>query len=59
MKLAVVVSTGQFGSFKFESSEHETIRDCAVDLVNQMRPIAVSYPTVKAKMDEVSRAYGV
>jgi len=59
MKLGVTVNLGGFQSMKFESSERETIRDCAADLVNQMAPLVSSYGSIKAKVEELRRAYGL
>jgi len=59
MKLGETVSIGGFSSKRFDSSEHATARECAEDLLVQMRPFAAKYPTIAAKIEELKQAYGV
>ncbi len=58
MRLERKVNLGGFQSMAFASSEHNTMQECAQDLVNQMKPLATIYPTVKQAMDEMMTAYG-
>lgn len=59
MKLARTVNLGGYQSQKFESSEHETIKECVKDLLDQMTPISSMYPTVTGVISELKRAYNV
>ncbi len=59
MKLGETVSIGGFSSKRFDSSEHGTARECAEDLIVQMRPFADKYPPIRNKIEELKQAYGV
>ena len=36
MRFGVTVNTGNYQSFRFDSSEHETIEDCIREIVDAM-----------------------
>ena len=59
MKLERKVNLGGFQSMAFTSSEHETIQECARDLIAQMQPMTMMYPTVRGAMAELQKAYNV
>lgn len=59
MKLAITANVGAYQSMKFESSEHPDIQACGRDLLAQMAPLVQFYPTLKVKIDEIKKAYGV
>ena len=59
MKVAITANVGAYQSMKFESSEHPNVQDCGRDLIAQMQPLTQFYPTLKTKIDEIKKAYGV
>lgn len=59
MKLERKVNLGGYQSMNFASSEHGTAQDCARDLIQQMTPMAPMYPTVRAVISEMQKAYNV
>lgn len=59
MRLERKVNIGGFQSMAFASSEHITVTECARDLLEQMIPMAAVYPTIKAALDEIRKAYQV
>lgn len=59
MKVAITANVGAYQSMKFESSEHPDIQACGRDLIAQMQPLTQFYPTLKTKIDEIKKAYGV
>lgn len=59
MRIERKINIGGYQSMAFASSEHETIQDCARDLIAQMIPMATVYPTIKVAADEIRKAYQV
>jgi len=59
MRLERKVNIGGFQSMAFASSDHATVSECARDLVAQMLPMSVVYPTIAVAADEIRKAYGV
>lgn len=59
MKLERKVNLGGYQSMAFTSSEHDTIQECARDLIAQMNPMTTMYPTVRGAVAELQRAYQV
>lgn len=43
----------------FTSSDHNTIQECARDLIAQMNPMSTMYPTVRGVVAELQKAYNV
>jgi hypothetical protein len=59
MKLERKVNLGGYQSMQFSSSEHATVQECARDLISQMNPMSVMYPTVRGVVAELQKAYNV
>ncbi len=59
MKLERKVNLGGYQSMAFTSSEYPTVQECARELIAQMQPMAVLYPTVRGVVSEIQRAYNV
>jgi len=59
MKLERKVNLGGYQSMAFQSSEHDTVQECARDLITQMNPMTTMYPTVRGVVAELQRAYNV
>lgn len=59
MKLERKVNLGGYQSMAFTSSEHDTVQECARDLISQMNPMSTMYPTVRRTITELQRAYNV
>jgi len=59
MRLERKVNIGGFQSMAFASSDHNTVQECARDLVAQMQPMASVYPTIGSALSEIKKAYAV
>jgi hypothetical protein len=59
MRLERKVNLGGYQSMNFASSEHVTVQECARDLIAQMQPMSVMYPTVRGVIAEMQKAYNV
>jgi hypothetical protein len=59
MKLERKVNLGGYQSMAFTSSDHNTIQECARDLIAQMNPMSTMYPTVRGVVAELQKAYNV
>ena len=59
MKLERKVNLGGYQSMAFTSSDHDTIQECARDLISQMNPMTTMYPTVRGVVAELQKAYNV
>lgn len=59
MRLERKVNIGGYQSMAFASDDRKTIQECALDLLAQMQPMSVYYPTIKQAADEIRKAYQV
>lgn len=59
MRQTIKVNLGGFQTHDFESSERSTPQEIARDLVSQMQPLAASSVPIRAKMEELKKAYNV
>lgn len=59
MKLERKVNLGGYQSMAFTSSEHNSVQECARDLISQMNPMTTMYPTVRGVVAELQKAYNV
>lgn len=59
MKLSLKFNVGAYNSAGFESSEHDTPRECAEDILVQMRDLAQMYPVLNERMKELKATYGI
>lgn len=59
MKLGETVHIGGYSGLRFDSNDRATVQECARDLIAQMEPLAMAYPVLKFKIEELRRAYGV
>lgn len=59
MKIGMTVGVGGMQFHRFDSSEHDTVQECAKDLIAQMQPLSLAYPSLVQRIAEIKTAYGV